>query len=237
MGVLDADHGGDAQWQICPHSQAETEECFLQNRITDWKDVHCAFGRCDAGPHQFDRQSYTDTVPIPSNFPSGGATLRWYWVCKWTNEVFTSCIDANIVGGGPPTPAPAPGDAGCVADGDDCSSSSCCADQSKTCYVKDQYWASCRSECTPGIWTEDPPPYRTPWACDVRGVQGKPSPTPRPAPSPTPLLPEPSPSPSPEVKAVIAKLAVLDRSQLEGVLKALYQSGAVTSFDIEAVLT
>merc|ERR1712187_1092421 len=153
--------------------------------------------------------------------------------------VFTSCIDANIVGGGPPTPAPAPGGAGCAADSDDCRSASCCADQSKTCYVKDQYWASCRSECTPGIWTEDPPQYRTPWACRVRGVQGKPSPspTPRPAPSPTPLLPEPSPSPSPEVKAVIAKLAVLDRSQLEGVLKSLYQSGAVTSSDIEAVLT
>merc|ERR1711953_110837 len=115
------------------------------------------------------------------------------------NEVFTSCIDANIVGGGPPTPAPAPGGAACAAEGDDCSSSSCCADQSKTCYVKDQYWASCRPECTPGIWTEDPPQYRTPWACDVRGVQGKPSPTPRPAPSPTPLVPEPSPSPSPEV--------------------------------------
>merc|ERR1712187_259274 len=87
--------------------------------------------------------------------------------------VFTSCIDANIVGGGPPTPAPAPGAAGCAADGDDCSSSSCCADQSKTCYVKDQYWASCRSECTPGIYAEDPPQYQTPWVCDVLGAVGK----------------------------------------------------------------
>merc|ERR1712157_278415 len=166
--------------------------------------------------------------------------MGWFWVCKETVEVFASCIDVNIAGGGSPTvpsPAPAPGGAACAADGADCRSSGCCADTSKTCYAKDEYWASCRSECTPGIWTEDPPQYRSPWACDVRGVQGKPSPTPRPAPSPTALLPEPSPSPSPEVKDVIAKLAVLDRSQLEGVLKALYQSGAVTSFDIDAVLT
>lgn len=96
--VLDADHGGDAQWQICPHSQAETEDCFLQNRLTDWGDVHCPFGRCDAGPHAFDRQSYTDHVKIPDNFPDGPATLRWLWVCKWTDEVFTSCIDVNIKG-------------------------------------------------------------------------------------------------------------------------------------------
>jgi hypothetical protein len=96
--VLDADHGGDAQWQICPHSQAETEECFTQNRLTDWKDVHCHFNRCDAGDHVFDGRSYTDYVKIPENFPSGGATLRWLWVCKWTDEVFTSCIDVDIAG-------------------------------------------------------------------------------------------------------------------------------------------
>merc|ERR1712013_456292 len=92
------------------------------------------------------------------------------------------------------TPAPAPGGAGCAATGDDCSSSSCCADGIMTCYRKDQHWASCRAECTPGVWSEDPPEYQTPWACDMLGARGKPetSAVPSPGPNSGPSNPTPA---------------------------------------------
>lgn len=33
------------------------------------------------------------------------------------------------------------------------------------CYEKNEYWASCRSVCTPGRNPNDPPEHRTPWSC------------------------------------------------------------------------
>jgi len=197
--AMDANHQGDAQWQFCPHSEAETDACFRRNIVKDWEGVNCHFNDCGAPPHKYSKSTYTETVTLPSSLPSGPGTLRWFWVCKETVEIFASCIDVNIVGGGPPTPAPAPGGTGCAATGDDCSSSSCCADGSMTCYKKDQYWATCRPECTPGVWSEDPPEYQTPWACDMLGAQGKPATSPVPAPSPGPNQGKPvtSPAPSP----------------------------------------
>jgi len=109
--VIDADHAGDTQWQICPYGQAETdtEECFGSNRITEWKEMQCFFGKCNAGPHEFDRQSYTEKVTIPTTIPAGGATLRWLWVSRWTNEVYRTCIDVDISSGESlPTPPPTP---------------------------------------------------------------------------------------------------------------------------------
>merc|ERR1712110_913724 len=61
--------------------------------------------------HLRSKDHYPQTVTLPSNMPSGLVTLRWLWVCKNTNELFTSCIDANIVAGEspqPPTHAPRP---------------------------------------------------------------------------------------------------------------------------------
>lgn len=165
--AMDANHQGEAQWQFCPHSEAETDECFRKTIVKDWVGVNCYFNDCDAEAHKYSKTTYTETVTLPSSLPNGPGTLRWYWVCKETVEVFASCIDVNIVGGGSPVPAPAPGTGSCAADGDDCSTSKCCADASKTCYVKDEHWATCRSECTPGIWAQDPPEYQTSWSCDV----------------------------------------------------------------------
>jgi sugar lactone lactonase YvrE len=174
--AMNANHQGDAQWQFCSYSEQETEECFRRTVVKDWEEVNCHFNDCGAHAHKHD-YPYKETVTIPNSLPSGPGTLRWYWVCKETNEIFTSCIDVNIVGDESPSPAPAPAPAGadCASDTADCSSSKCCADQSKTCYVKDSYWASCRSECIPGVWVEEPPQYQTPWSCDVLGTPGTPT--------------------------------------------------------------
>lgn len=94
--VLDADHGGEAQWQVCPHSEAETEECFRNHPLTPWIDVHAYWdasvqvSRWKSGEH------YPQIVHLPSDVPVGPVTLRWLWICKFTDEIFTSCIDVNI---------------------------------------------------------------------------------------------------------------------------------------------
>jgi hypothetical protein len=104
--VLNADHNGDAQWQICPWSQPETESCFRQNRLDPWTDVYTLNGgqpcRRPNGNchHDRDGQAVPQNVTIPANLPTGRATLRWVWVCRWTDEVFVSCIDIDVVSGG-----------------------------------------------------------------------------------------------------------------------------------------
>jgi hypothetical protein len=42
--ALNADHNGEAQWQLCPHTEAETEDCFRRHPINDWTDVHAFLG-------------------------------------------------------------------------------------------------------------------------------------------------------------------------------------------------
>jgi len=53
----------------------------------------------------------------------------------------------------------------CAKPGEDCSASQCCAEAGMTCYEKNQYYASCRPDCTPGIYEYDDPADATPWSC------------------------------------------------------------------------
>lgn len=55
----------------------------------------------------------------------------------------------------------------CAHSHEDCSRSGCCIDHSKKCYKKNNFWASCRPSCTPGIHEHDPPGHKTPWSCEV----------------------------------------------------------------------
>merc|ERR1719203_2498674 len=43
----------------------------------------------------------------------------------------------------------------CAEDEENCGMSACCYDTSRTCYKKNDYWASCVPSCTPG----EPHPY------------------------------------------------------------------------------
>mmetsp|Transcript_43934 Transcript_43934/g.101531 ORF Transcript_43934/g.101531 Transcript_43934/m.101531 type:complete len:404 (+) Transcript_43934:68-1279(+) len=56
----------------------------------------------------------------------------------------------------------------CAHHHEDCSKlgGRCCTEGEK-CYRKDQHWASCRPDCTPGIHEHDPPSHRTPWSCHL----------------------------------------------------------------------
>lgn len=95
--VLDADHNGEAQWSYCPHSLAETEQCFREHTLTDWINVAAHWNQTDPGEHFHSGEHFPQTVHLPSDMPAGPATLRWLWVCKNTNELFLSCIDVDVV--------------------------------------------------------------------------------------------------------------------------------------------
>jgi len=99
--------------------------------------------------------------------------------------------DCKVLGEGPPA-----GD--CPEDGsENCLAAKCCKDPNMKCYMKNNYWASCKESCSPGIDPNDPPKYQQPWSCKVvgAGVGGGGGEAPAPAPRPEP---EPEPEPHPE---------------------------------------
>jgi len=57
----------------------------------------------------------------------------------------------------------------CSAIGEDCSTSKCCADAGFQCFRKNEWWASCKTTCVPGVDSADPEDARTPWECAVLG--------------------------------------------------------------------
>jgi len=76
--------------------------------------------------------------------PPGAETLR----CPWQ-----------------PEPPAGP----CAEAGDDCAEMGCCQDASLRCFQKNEWWASCKASCAPGLDPSDPPEHRTPWTCKLLG--------------------------------------------------------------------
>lgn len=143
--VLDADHNGEAQWQFCPHSQEETEECFRENPVSDWVDVHAYWDSSNQEDHWKSGEHFSQTVTLPSGVPAGPGTLRWLWVCKYTDEIFLSCIDVNVASGsGDPQPAPAPAPAPAP-------SSTSHAPESCTAEDEDPYGSGSEVQCCDGL--------------------------------------------------------------------------------------
>jgi len=77
---------------------------------------------------------------------------------------------------GPRAPKAAPWVASqCSASGQDCRETKCCGAPGEQCYVRDEFWASCKSNCTPGVDPSEPWNQRK-WSCDTIGVRTPPSP-------------------------------------------------------------
>jgi len=104
--------------------------------------------------------------------------LDWYRIAEFSN--LTKCKDSD--GGNcaiptcpappptlfptlPPLPKPTPASAACSEAGGDCRTSLCCKDESLTCFLKDEYWASCRVTCTPDEIDE----LGDKWECEALG--------------------------------------------------------------------
>lgn len=55
----------------------------------------------------------------------------------------------------------------CSGTWQNCQSTRCCSQEGYTCFEKDETWVDCRLDCTKGINSDEPEPYRTPWKCNV----------------------------------------------------------------------
>jgi len=55
----------------------------------------------------------------------------------------------------------------CHSDHKLCRYAKCCKNPNSKCYEKNEHWASCRSDCKPGIHPQDPPDHRTNWTCNI----------------------------------------------------------------------
>jgi len=50
---------------------------------------------------------------------------------------------------------------------EDCSQTRQCLDPGHRCHKKNEYWAACKENCTPGIHMDDPPEFRSHWSCEL----------------------------------------------------------------------
>jgi len=55
----------------------------------------------------------------------------------------------------------------CSAAGTDCTHHRCCNETGLECYMKNQYWASCKATCTRGVDENEPVESQTPWTCNL----------------------------------------------------------------------
>eukprot|EP00931_Biecheleriopsis_adriatica_P076641 TRINITY_DN5032_c0_g1_i1.p1 TRINITY_DN5032_c0_g1~~TRINITY_DN5032_c0_g1_i1.p1 ORF type:complete len:1220 (-),score=174.28 TRINITY_DN5032_c0_g1_i1:289-3906(-) len=134
---------------------------------------------------------------------SGTADLASGWICD--GNTIRTLSSPSPSPSSPATPPP------CSAAGEDCQSTSCCSQMGYQCYEKDQYWASCRDSCEPGINPSDPPEYQTPWSCKVLGTSPSPAPSPITVPSTTPVqTPTTTISPSTPAEGCVELLVMGD---------------------------
>jgi endoglucanase len=82
--------------------------------------------------------------------------LDWYLLANFSNiskckDAGGTCATVTCPVAALPTLMPLPGPAPvCSEPHEDCRTSLCCKDASKTCFLKNEYWASCKDHCTPG---------------------------------------------------------------------------------------
>lgn len=93
---LNADHDGDARWEIC--IGGESEDCFRKGKITEYKSVHWPWGG-KKQDHWKSAQKFEEKLTIPAGQKGGKGVMRWIWKCHYTDEIFLSCIDVNVKGG------------------------------------------------------------------------------------------------------------------------------------------
>jgi endoglucanase len=57
----------------------------------------------------------------------------------------------------------------CAAAKEDCQNEKCCRESNMKCFKKNQWFAACLATCAPGIHSDDPVQFQTPWSCEELG--------------------------------------------------------------------
>lgn len=121
-----------------------------------------------------------DEITIPDDIAcTDDAILRWMWNSAEGPEVYANCMDLDFEGDGASgvdttddsstvVPVNPTNTATCYV-GESCLATPTCCPVGYACFEKDDYWASCKTECTPGIDENDPPEYQTDWTCEILG--------------------------------------------------------------------
>jgi len=158
---------------------------MMFENIGGWGSLHTVYACLDGGNckylQRFSGQTWTGcpvgtgstmTFTLTQQSPAGKTSeiLCTCSVGSWPWPTGTRCeCPSNFVSGwSSETPTTTPATTGsCTTLGQDCRGSKCCSDPGLTCFEKDQWWASCRASCTPGVDHSEAPEYQTPWSCSV----------------------------------------------------------------------
>lgn len=76
-----------------------SDERHELNKI-DFKGFQNCPSFCDSSKGGTDKSLCTGTFTIPSNLASGTYTLQWHWAFNSATDIYSTCWEANIVGGG-----------------------------------------------------------------------------------------------------------------------------------------
>jgi len=88
---------------------------------------------------------------------------------RWINRVRPSLVPVGPAVTPAPLSAPATSEQQCSATNKDCRNSHCCEEPGMQCYQKNQWWASCKRTCSPGIDRSEKPEFQLPWDCKPLG--------------------------------------------------------------------
>jgi len=88
---------------------------------------------------------------------------------RWINRIKPSIAPLGPSGMPAPLHASATSSQQCSTRNKDCRNTKCCAESGMRCFQKNQWWASCKETCTPGIDPTDAPEFQLPWDCKPLG--------------------------------------------------------------------
>merc|ERR1712151_734065 len=119
-------------------------ECTLVGKesesacVADGQD--CSASQCcsNAGSHCFKKND---------EWASCNATCNQHYMWEnngWADQGEEKVWDCEILSEG----GVDKGDSDCAVDGQDCSKSKCCVSEGKTCFQKNEYWATCNETCS-----------------------------------------------------------------------------------------
>mmetsp|Transcript_90078 Transcript_90078/g.255084 ORF Transcript_90078/g.255084 Transcript_90078/m.255084 type:complete len:471 (+) Transcript_90078:47-1459(+) len=122
-----------------------------------WMDFLANHSISDVNWALFDGKAHSSALQAPTLLASGWAQSELSGSGRW--------VRASLRGESPPPP---PCEM-CAAAGQNCRATGCCAEPGMTCYAKDEYFATCKETCTPGIDPKDSPNFQTSWSCKAMG--------------------------------------------------------------------